>query len=333
LTTSANPFNDQLEIGLAHPSDLTSDPQGTVRGIVFNDLNHNGTMDAGEPPMKGVQVGVSRIGDGQSYPFTGPTDTTDNDGSYELKVDRDRYRIGAGPFEYANSWAPEFSIFEGETENINIPVSYYSWITWKVTVEFHNQPATPTGEMWAYLDRNNNRKRDADEPRIISTVGPGVFETWQTTTTIAGPYTIRIEKLPPHRRLISALPSGNAVLGQASEHTSAIVLEAPVYRAHGTVFFDKNRNGKLDAREPLLQNVGIVVDKNDNGARDSDEGIHNSDFGGRFGLRIPYGLTTLKLTIPGRYQRLGLFSRDWTARVFDSKAAGHLMIGLTARKR
>jgi hypothetical protein len=187
--------------------------------------------------------------------------------------------------------------------------------------------------MWSYLDRNNNRKRDANEPRIISTVGTGVFESWQTTTTVAGPYTIRIEKLPNHRRLISELPGGNAVLGEPLEHEAPIVLEAPVYRARGTVFYDKNRNGKLDPREPLLQNVGIVVDKNDNGVKDSDEGIHPSDFGARFGFLIPHGVTTLKLTIPGRYQRLGLVSRDWTVRIFDSKAAGHLLIGLPGRKR
>src|SRR4029077_18000981 len=97
-------------------------------------------------------------------------------------------------------------------------------ITWKVAVEFHNHPPTPTGEMWMYLDRNNNAKRDANEPRIVGHVGD-----WQTPTTVSGPYTIRVEKLPNHTRLMSGLPSGNAVLGAASENNDAIVLEAPLF--------------------------------------------------------------------------------------------------------
>jgi len=324
LTTPADDQSNDLVIGLAHPSDLTSDPQGTVRGIVFNDLNHNGTRDAGEPPIVGVQLqpGIDR------WPNSFPTTTTDSNGAYEVKLNRGRYRLYVAGLEYANNaGSPEFSLFEGETENINIPVSYYSWITWKVAVEFHNHPPTPVGEMWCYLDRNNNAKRDANEPRIVGHVGD-----WQTTTTVAGAYTIRIEKLPNHTRLISGLPSGNAVLGAASENNDAIVLEAPLFRARATVFFDKNGNGRRDAFEPLLQNVGVLVDKNENGLKDSDEGRYTTDFAGKFAALVPYGATRLKLTIPGRYQRLGLFSRDYTIRVFNSKDGAQLIIGLRARK-
>ena len=51
LTTSADDASNPVEIGLAHPSNLSSDPTGTLRGVVYNDLNHNGIMDAGWFPL------------------------------------------------------------------------------------------------------------------------------------------------------------------------------------------------------------------------------------------------------------------------------------------
>ena len=111
------------------------------------------------------------------------------------------------------------------------------------------------------------------------------------------------------------------------------MLEATVYNTKARVFLDKNRNGMLDAREPLLQNVSVLFDSNENGIQDSDERTRLTDSSGRFAALLPYGTTKLKLNIPGRYRRLGLFSRNFTIRLLNGKSAAHLMIGLTPQKR
>jgi hypothetical protein len=323
LTTSADDEANELVIGLAHPSNLSSDPKGTVRGIVFNDLNHNGAMDAGEPPIVGVQVqpGVN------SWPNSYPSAITDSNGFYELQLFRGRYRLHVmGVNGNSNTAMPEFSIFEGETENINLSVGYYARVTGRILVSGVYGPP-PQGQVLSYLDYNNNFKRDADEPSILGAVG----WDYQIITTIPGDYTVRLEQIPNHLRLISELPTGTAVMGNLNEH-EPIYLDAPVYEGTPTFFFDRNGNGRRDRGEPLLKDVGVAIDSNDNGKQDRDELTYYTDKNGQFSAVIPYGTSRLILTVPDRYRHMGIFSRDVVIAVFSSMDAEGLLIGLRGKK-
>ncbi len=326
LTTPSNDASNPVEIGLAHPSNLTSDPTGTLRGVVYNDLNHNGIMDAGEPPMAGVHVGVSDLAD----QFGVAGGTTDSNGAYEFtNMSRGRYRVSASSQNdlLIDGGSKDFSLFEGETETINLAASFYSRVTGKILVMGESAELTLARAypVWSYLDRNDNGVRDEDEPRMIGTVG----WDYQITTTTEGNYTVRLEKIPDDLQLVSDLPSGTAVLGYAYEHDPIYL----AYKTQATVFFDKNRNGKRDRREPLLQNVRVVVDRNDNGIAESSERKYRTNSAGRFNTFMPYGRTRVKVMIPARYRKLGLFSHQWNVNVLSSADAAGLLIGLPARKR
>jgi hypothetical protein len=83
----------------------------------------------------------------------------------------------------------------------------------------------------------------------------------------------------------------------------------------------------------MLQDVGVVVDRNEDGNENSNEHPIRTNLMGRFATSLPYGPWRLMLNVPNRYQRFGLFSRDWMVRVYSSAGAAHLFIGLPARKR
>jgi len=268
--------------------------------------------------MPGVKVQLGW----NSWPSFGPSDITDSNGLYEIKAYRGRHRVFAAPQAYSNGGMPEFSLFEGETENINIPVSYYAWITG--TIFLNNAEDVPDWEQHTrvYLDRNDNYLRDNDEP--ISYV---FNRSYQFTTTTPGPYTVRLEMIPENTRRTSGLPTGTAVMGQAHEHEQ---INLDVLRASGKIFFDRDRDGKQDEHEVALSKISILLDKNKNGRRDAHEPVYKTDSKGRFRFPVPYGASRLKLMVPARYARLGLFSTDWLIRVL--RAGITTNIALRARR-
>src|SRR4029077_7630953 len=58
-------------------------PPGTIAGTLFNDLNANGTEDAGEPPLAGWTVYIDANGNGQLDPGEASS-VTDSAGHYSL---------------------------------------------------------------------------------------------------------------------------------------------------------------------------------------------------------------------------------------------------------
>ena len=88
-----------------------------------------------------------------------------------------------------------------------------------------------------------------------------------------------------------------------------------------------------DRHEPLLQNVRVVVDRNDNGIAERGEKKYRTDSAGRFNTFMPYGRTRLKVMIPARYRKLGLFSHESNVKILSSADAAGLLIALRARKR
>jgi streptogramin lyase len=58
-------------------------PSNTISGTVYNDLNANGSLDAGEPGLAGMTVYLDLKGDGKLDPGD-PTATTDANGNYIL---------------------------------------------------------------------------------------------------------------------------------------------------------------------------------------------------------------------------------------------------------
>src|SRR5436309_2029171 len=64
-------------------------PSGGVCGFVFNDLNHNGIQDVGEPGIEGVHIFVSDSNGVIAEAFTGP------DGTYTTSVSTGTVTVSA----------------------------------------------------------------------------------------------------------------------------------------------------------------------------------------------------------------------------------------------
>jgi hypothetical protein len=74
---------------------------GSVGGIVFQDLNGDGVMNPGEPPLRGATVTLKRWV-GTSYVFVG-SQVTVADGSYSFTG------LFAAPYEVDEAPAPGFN--------------------------------------------------------------------------------------------------------------------------------------------------------------------------------------------------------------------------------
>ena len=135
----------------------------------------------------------------------------------------------------------------------------------------------------AYLDRNNNRRRDAGE-RSATTGSAG---NYQFSNLAAGTHTVRVV-VPSGFRQTKPPPDGGPHVvtlrpGQAAtDRGFGVTRNAFV---SGTVFRDRDRDGRLDNGEVGLGGRTVFLDADGDGRLDAGEAAATTDSRGRYTFR------------------------------------------------
>ena len=156
---------------------LTPEP-GTVSGVVFDDMNGNGTQDTGESGVYGVAVSVY---DGTGTTFIAST-TTDGDGNYSV------YGLTAGTYQvvetlpdgYASTTSSSVSavaVTAGGTTFVNFGVEAFTLApTFTAVPPTLTNTATTTPAMWLQVTSPNGGE--------VMTVGDVYRITWNSSPNI-----------------------------------------------------------------------------------------------------------------------------------------------------
>ena len=278
-------------------------------GQIFNDANRNGFFDAGDSPISDVKVYVDLNNDGQ-FNTTEPFVYSDFSGQYVFRYENVAVQfIPAAPvFEGILTgkyhlrvaydptiWQPANPIVADRIVTVNpgapddplagvlFGLEAVSGVTGTVFVDQNANGAHDFSEagqagVTVYMDANNNGVLDSGEQTAITdstgkytfyqvplgqkVVRENVPGGYRQTRPTSGFFTANVT-----RGKIAAVPDfGNSTTGKIS----------------GKVFYDLNRNGVQDPKEPGLGGADVYLDTNQNGKWDPGEPIKKTNSGGRY---------------------------------------------------
>lgn len=264
---------------------------GSIRGVVWNDLNRNGIRDTTisgtftEPGLSGWSVFLDL--NRSTVRETGePLTMTNASGEYTFTD------LQVGDYEVREllpiGWesAPTFDVVQtvtvfsgtesiaGDFANINLATTVpgsISGTTWNDVNGNGLRDADDNGQSGrvVFIDANNNGIFDAGELGATSSpsgtysingITPGTVRVvqqaktgWQYSAPMTGLHTVALK----NAGIVTGIDFGNHALT-----TSAI---------HGAVFSDKNHDGIRQASEPGLSGITVYLDANHNGALDAGE--------------------------------------------------------------
>src|SRR5579883_1808866 len=227
-------------------------PAGQISGVVYNDLNANGTQDAGESPVAGATVTLDRGADGTVE----STVTTDATGKFTFTG------VPNGP----NTLAVTAPGFAPSTQTVTETGAAAT----TADVGLLKQ-AVVTGTV--FNDVNGNGTLDAGEFGLggvtVTLTEPDGTTTLTTTTDANGTYTFAGVPNGTSKVTVTA-PAGNTV-GTTNPQTVTVAGGATVAgenfavtvtgQVTGVVFQDKNGNGVQDAGETGLAGVTVTLDE------------------------------------------------------------------------
>jgi uncharacterized delta-60 repeat protein len=275
---------------------------GDVVVRVFDDVNGNGTRDAGEPPRAGATAFLDL--DRDAILDAGePTGTTD--------------AFGDALFDNLSAAAHAARVVVPANWHLTTPTAGFIDVTPGTASAFAtfglSQAATATGTL--FNDANANGVRDAGETALITSVRARRVDT-NTSVTVSpdaqGVY--RFTGLQPGQYVIElafasrviTLPHGRrghliTVTGAETEFTG---LDIGAYSGtggavSGTLYRDLNDNGARDVGEPGVFNQFVYVDENDNGRKDPDELSALTTSSGAWSIaRLPAGTYAIRQVLP-----------------------------------
>ncbi len=264
----------------------------SISGHVYEDLNGNGSFDAGEPGRVGVVISLSN----------GLTTTTNASGLYTFT------NLTPGSYTLTET-NPSGYTSTGDTEGANDD-------TITVTLDaggstgndfFDAQPVTITGAV--YDDTNGDGNFDAGELGI-SGVEIGLSNGLTTTTDASGNYTFT-NVLPGSYTLTESNPSGysstgdvegtnddtiNLTVTSGTAVTGQDFFDVQLAGISGHVYEDLNGNGSFDAGEPGKAGVVITL---------SNGLTTTTNASGLYTFTVPLGTYTLTETNPSGYISTG----------------------------
>jgi hypothetical protein len=124
-----------------------------------------------------------------------------------------------------------------------------------------------------YLDKNNNGSFDSGEKyRLTDSSGNYLFEA-----LTPGTYYVKETMPTGYRRTYPSSSKYTCVLSNGVNGTNKNFGNTTHPIISGTVFNDKNSNGKLDSGEAGLSGFTLYIDANNNGKQDSGEKIAGTD--------------------------------------------------------
>jgi hypothetical protein len=188
---------------------VSSSATATVSGFIYEDINGNGKLDAGETALSGAHVEL----DISTQKFTA---TTNAKGFYSLS------NIPPGFLSYSLTITSQFKysnirgedsfsgiIYAGQTLQDNIFLQPLGVISGTIFNDANGNGVIDSGETTTargtvYLDLNNNGKLDAAEPLFNSDAGYFIFDQ-----LLAGTYVVR---LIPNPGWVQTVPTGGQAL-------------------------------------------------------------------------------------------------------------------------
>ncbi|PQJ21307.1 hypothetical protein BST94_04680 [Nonlabens xylanidelens] len=241
---------------------------GTIEGLVYDDVNGNGTQDAGEPGLSGVDVLITDE-DGNAQ-----TVTTDANGAYTAIV----VAAGDATVDIDETTLPTGAVQTEGTDPTTVTV-----VSGTTVPEEENGFNTPgTIEGLVYDDVNGNGTQDAGEPGLsgvdvlitdedgnAQTVTTDANGAYTATVVAAGDATVDIDE--------TTLPTG-AVQTEGTDPTTVTVVSGTTVpeeengfntpgTIEGLVYDDVNGNGTQDAGEPGLSGVDVLITDEDGNAQ------------------------------------------------------------------
>ncbi len=251
--TSSDDSIVQICGGFAPPPGVQS--KGSVAGVAYHDLNHNGVRDSGEPGLANVEVTLSGA--------ASATTATDAAGAYSFtQLVAGSYMvsapISANDLDRGTASPLDATITPGQN---------------RTGLDFGYVNGGLSGVV--YADLNKNGVRDTGEPGLVGvTVTLGGGSTATTTSGAGGAYTF-IGLLAGSYSLASPATAQGLALGTTSPLTPTLVTggDQTGYdfgyvsgTISGFAYVDANRNSVKDGNEA---GIGGVVISGPNGATTS----------------------------------------------------------------
>jgi 5-hydroxyisourate hydrolase-like protein (transthyretin family) len=282
----------------------------TVTGIKWDDLNHDGLRDPGEPGRGGFQIYVDtdnngRYDAGETGVFTAP------DGTYRMLLAPGEYVLRETDEPGWVCTTPTTGYYEMELDdgdtvddldfgNCNT-VGAVTGVKWEDLN--HNAQRDPgeagLGGWQIYADMNANQKCDAGEPAVF-TAPDGSYRLLLD----AGTYTVRetltagwVQAAPTDGQYQEAIAAGATLTGRDFGNYPNLATVV------GAKWNDLNGNGDRDPGEPGLGGVQIYLDRDNNGLYDAGEPAVFTAPDGSYQLIVEPGNYFLRETVPaGWYQ-------------------------------
>ncbi len=258
-TTDFDPDNSVVRIcgGFAPPPGVEheEDNTGSITGTIFQDTNHNGVQDAGEPGIPGVTVTITDQNGNPVVPPGPNTDTTDASGNFDFP--------GLPPGTFTITVTPPEGL---SSENPQTQVTVDSGSTTPVVTNFPLVAGSIAG--FAYVDLNGDGFKNAGEPGIPNvSIGLAGGPGGSAMTGADGGYFFG--DLPGASYNVSA-PASAAGKTRSTTSPLAVVLSAGQNATDvnfgyvpgglsGFAYVDLNANGVKDGGEPGIDGVTISL--------------------------------------------------------------------------
>ena len=270
---------------------------GTIAGTKFNDINSNGRIDPGEPPLGNWQIYLdlnrnNRLDGGE------PVTTTNPQGNYAfVNIPADTYlvrEVQQPGFRQTTPNPDPVNVTSNATiNNINFGNVFFvgniSGIKYN-DLNFNSiRDATdpPLANWQIYIDLNSNNRLDIGEPNTFTSPDG----SYNFVNVSPGRYLVREVQQPGW---VQTTPNPGAIDITGSTNAAGINFgnNFPTGSISGFKFNDLNANGIYEPTEPKVANWPIYIDLNDNNRLEPNEPATITNAQGNFSF-INLG--------PGRY--------------------------------
>lgn len=262
-----------------------------IFGLVYNDLNGNGTQNIGEPGLPGVDVLVTFSTGFQT------TLITDANGAYDIRVPQGTTTVEIDENDQ------DFIVGASQTEGTN-PTTFNA-ICGEEYNEVDGFQEQGILEGHIYLDENGSAFQNPSEPDLpnVDVIVVDAFGNTQTITTDAngdwslvlpvGTATATIDVTDPDFPECAFQTEGtnpttsNVIANETVSQIDGFFESAQVF---GLVYNDLNGNGTQDAGEPGVPGVDILVT--------FSSGFQTTlitDANGNYNIRVPDGSTQIEI--------------------------------------
>jgi len=277
---------------------------GTSAGAIFT-LSNNGVQQGLE---------ISNFAKGGVYPGDFQVTVKDNNGAV---VSSSSFVIDAGmPYTVEVRLKPgsdgakaakiTFNTNDAHAAAVTLNMSGYAFVGASIGgMVFHdrnadgrrNKDESGLAKQWVYLDTDNDGRKDAGEPSVLSdSSGRYVF-----SDLAAGTYYVR--KVAPKLWRVSAPDVGwrKVTLGVGANAGGKDMGLTQMGLVRGEVFTDANGTGVRDAGEAIWAGWTVFVDADNDGALDAGEKSVLADATGMYWLNLSAGTYVLRAVGKRRY--------------------------------